>query len=103
MFRGCYAALGVRWYFRATAPIAEVLSSYFKVAFPTEYAQYKKAFDAGVWYTEDPGPWLGRAVVYKLQVEVHQDKSDGGPTAIFNVGGYTGGELYLPDLGLKLQ
>ena len=97
------SALAVRWYFRATAEVAQTLGAYFSVAFPAEYEKYRRAFDAGVWLTEDPGPWLGRAIVYKLQVEHHQDKSDGGPTAIFNIGQYTGGELYLTSLGLKFS
>jgi hypothetical protein len=103
MFRSCHGALGVRYYFQATAEVAEALSAYFAIAFPKEYAKYKEAFDAGVWYLEDSGPWLGRVLVYKLQVKPHVDRSDGGPTAIFNVGQYTGGELYMPDLNLKLQ
>jgi hypothetical protein len=78
-----------------------MLSAYFAVAFPEEHKKYQQAFKAGVWLSEDPGPWLGCAIVYKLQVDPHQDKSDGGPTAIFNVGQYTGGDLYLTSLGLK--
>jgi hypothetical protein len=101
MCRGSHSSLAVKWYFQATAEVAEILNAYFAVAFPDEHAKYRQAFDAGVWLTEDPGPWLGRAIVYKLQVMQHQDKSDGGPTAIFNVGQYTGGNLYLPTLGLK--
>jgi hypothetical protein len=48
---------------------------------------------------EDPGPWLGRVIVYKLQVLMHKDKRDGGPAAIFNVGNYKGGGIVLPQLG----
>jgi hypothetical protein len=86
MVKGSHAAMAVRYYYMATAEVALVLESYFAAAFPTEHAQYKEAFAAGVWLTEDPGPWLGRAIVYKLQVRPHQDRLDGGPTAIFNVG-----------------
>jgi hypothetical protein len=103
MCRGSHSSLAVKWYFQATAEVAEILNAYFAVAFPDEHAKYRQAFDAGVWLTEDPGPWLGRAIVYKMQVGQHQDKSDGGPTAIFNVGQYTGGNLYLPTLGLKFE
>ena len=103
MCKGSYASLAVNYYFRATANIASFLGAYFEVAFPEEYIRYKNAFAAGVWLPEDPGPWLGRAIVYKLQVKPHQDRKDGGPTAIFNVGQYTGGELYFPDLHLKFR
>ena len=80
-----------------------MLDAYFAIAFPEEHAKYREAFAAGVWLREDSGPWLGRAIVYKLQVKPHQDALDGGPTAIFNVGQYKGGELYIPCLGLKFQ
>jgi hypothetical protein len=101
MCRGSHSSLAVKWYFQATAEVAEILSAYFAIAFPQEYQKYRQAFQAGIWHTEDPGPWLGRAIIYKLQVLQHQDRLDGGPTAIFNVGQYTGGNLYLPMLGLK--
>jgi hypothetical protein len=103
MVKSCHAAMAVRYYFLATAKVASFLAAYFAVSFPEDYKRYKEAFDAGVWYMEDPGPWLGRAIVFKLQVLPHQDAQDGGPTAIFNVGQYTGGKLYFPGLGLKFQ
>jgi hypothetical protein len=103
MLRNCHAAVAVKYYLKATAPIGEILGAYFAKAWPDEYERYREAFEAGVWYREDPGPWLGRAIVYKLQVKPHQDRSDGGPTAIFNVGNYSGGHLYFTDLGIKLQ
>ena len=101
MHRTSHSALAVKYYFGATADVAIFLDAYFAVAFPEEHKRYKEAFAAGVWHQEDPGPWLGHAIVYKLQVKPHQDRKDGGPTAIFNVGQYTGGELYFTDLHLK--
>ncbi|KIM35729.1 hypothetical protein M413DRAFT_32286 [Hebeloma cylindrosporum] len=99
----CGSAVEVKRYFIATRPVALHLSKCFEVAFPQYYIQYKAGFKAGVWMTEDPGPWLGRAIVWKLQVKTHMDGLDDGPTAIFNMGDYTGGELYLPDLKVKLE
>lgn len=88
----------------ATKPVAQLLAQYFKLAFPDCYQRYSRAFDAGVWELADPGPWLGRAIVYKMQVGVHVDGLDGqGPTAAFPVGWFEGGEMYLPDLGLKFR
>ncbi|KAJ8508340.1 hypothetical protein ONZ45_g9369 [Pleurotus djamor] len=72
------------------------------VAFPEYYAAYQAAFDAGVWMRADPGPWIGRAIVYKLQVLPHVDGKDNGPTACFPTGSFSGGEAYFPDLGIKL-
>jgi len=49
------------------------------------------------------GPGLGRAIVYKLQVDAHIDGLDDDPTAIFNIGSFKRGKLNLPDLGLILE
>ena len=51
----------------------------------------------------DKGPWLGRAVVWKLQVGLHQDALDEGPAVCFLCGNYEGGQLCLPDLDAKLE
>jgi hypothetical protein len=103
--RTCNGALEVKRYFIATEPLAIYLAEIFKVSFPNYYQKYQHAFSAGNWFGKrlDPGPWLGRAIVYKLQVLTHVDGLDDGPTAVFNFGYYTGGEMYLPDLGLKLE
>ncbi len=103
MLRGCNSGLEARRYFISTRPLAIYLGEMFKVSFPVYYERYRAAFAAGIWFTEDPGPWIGRAIVYKLQVNTHVDGLDDGPTAVFNFGYYTGGEMYIPDLGLKLQ
>ncbi|KAJ7812879.1 hypothetical protein B0H14DRAFT_2855792 [Mycena olivaceomarginata] len=92
-FRGCQAALAVRYYYRATQEVAIYLSCMFEVAF----------MRTGVWEPADPGPWIGRAIVYKLQVSEHVDGLDDGPTASFCVGDFEGGPMYLPDIGMKLS
>ena len=75
-FRGCQAALAVKHYYRATREVAIYLGCMFEVAFPEYHAKYTKAFKAGVWESADPGPWIGRAIVYKLQVSEHVDGLD---------------------------
>ncbi|GLB36943.1 hypothetical protein LshimejAT787_0312300 [Lyophyllum shimeji] len=100
--RNANAAQTVEWYFQATQSMARRLAAMFKVAFPDYYQKYRRAFNAGVWTRSDPGPWLGRAIVWKLDVYMHRDGLDGGPTATFPMGAYQGGEFYLPDLRLKL-
>ncbi|KAJ7814338.1 hypothetical protein B0H14DRAFT_3747792, partial [Mycena olivaceomarginata] len=102
-FRGCQAALAVKHYYRATQEVAIYLSCMFEVAYPEYHAKYTAAFKAGVWETADPGPWIGRAIVYKLQVSEHVDGLDDGPTASFSVGDFDGGAMYLPDIGMKLS
>jgi hypothetical protein len=92
-----------RWYYKASRVLAEILSAMFRTLMPDAYKKYRVAFDAGVWEKEDPGPWLGRAIVYKLPVNMHTDGKDEGPTASFPVGSYTGGEMLVPDLRAKFQ
>jgi hypothetical protein len=101
-FRSGKGITGLAHYYQASIPVASFLSTCFKVAYPDYFSTYSDAFKAGVWIDSDPGPWIGRVIVWKLQVLTHQDGLDDGPTAIFNCGRYRGGELYLPDLGLKL-
>lgn len=74
-----------------------------KAALPEWYALYRKAFDAGAWFQKDPGPFLARAIIYKLQGRLHKDKRDTGPSISFPVGDFTGGEMLVPQLGAKLQ
>ena len=94
----------VKRYFVATEPLAIYLAELFKVSFPDYYEKYQHAFAAGRWFgPRDPGPWIGSTIVYKLQVLTHVDGLDDGPTAVFSFGYYIGGEMYLPDFGLKLE
>lgn len=92
----------VVWYMERTSKLALALKEMFKVAYPEEFKIYEEAFEAGFWEAADPGPWLGRAIVWKLNVLPHRDGLDGGPTAIFCLGHFSGGEAYLTDLKLKL-
>ncbi len=101
-YRSGKGVTALEHYYQATEPVAEFLAACFKASYPDYFETYSEAFKAGVWTTSDPGPWIARAIVWKLQVYTHQDGLDDGPTAIFNCGSYGGGELYLPDLGLKL-
>jgi hypothetical protein len=75
----------------------------FEATFPDLYKEYKAAFEAGVWVQEDPGPFIGRSIIYKLQSKLHRDKNDVGPSASFPVGYFGGGEMLLPQLKTKLR
>ena len=96
-------ALAVETYYLNTQKVALYLAGMFKAAFPDYYHKYSQAFEAGQWTDSDPGPWLGRAVVWKLQVGTHRDGLDEGPAACFPCGKYEGGHLCLPDLNALLQ
>ncbi|KAG1838800.1 hypothetical protein DFJ58DRAFT_668149 [Suillus subalutaceus] len=102
MLRNAQVALAVQWYMKRTSKLALMLGEMFRVAYTDDFEIYQKAFEAGVWEVADPGPWLGRAIVWKLNVLPHRDGLDGGPTAIFCLGHFSGGEAYLTDLKLKL-
>ncbi|KAJ7159111.1 hypothetical protein C8R43DRAFT_860828, partial [Mycena crocata] len=93
-----------RSYFYLTREIALLVAARFKVLFPEEYAKYEKDFSAGRWLStdEDPGPFLGRAIVYKLQSHVHRDGLDCGPSVTIPIGFFKGGAIYFPDLDAKL-
>ncbi|KAF8058964.1 hypothetical protein FPV67DRAFT_1451185 [Lyophyllum atratum] len=97
------ALAGAELYFRNTRVMAGCLAAIFEVVYPTVYKTYKAAFDAGVWVPEDPGPWLGRAIVYKLQVYLHCDTGDNGPAASFPCGYFEGGEMLIPQLRAKFR
>lgn len=88
----------VSWYYRATAPVVRILAAMFRTLLPDVFKRYHDAFEAGIWELDDPGPWLGRAIIYKLQTKLHRDQKDAGPTVGFPVNSYSGGSLQLPDL-----
>lgn len=94
--------LAVNGYYLATQVTAQEISDRFEALFPEVFAKYMKAFEAGVVNLFDLGPFIGRAIVWEMQVQVHQDGLDEGPGAIFPCGYYSGGYLYIPDLMLKL-
>ena len=73
-------------------------------AFPEE-ANLRSMMEAGRFQPEDVGAWFGRAIVHKLQAELHQDGLDKPriPAAIFSSGYYSEGQRYQPDLGLKFR
>ena len=75
----------------------------FEAAFPELYVEYWEAFDAEVWLEEDPGPFLARAIVYKLQRNLHKDNQDISPSACFSVGNFDGGEMLFSQLKTKFQ
>jgi hypothetical protein len=92
---------GIMCYYRATWVVSEILRRMFKRCFPEEYVDMEKAFLAGQWVPMNPGPWLGRAVVYKLQGLGHFDDKDKSPTASFPCGSFQGGDMVVPQLGAR--
>jgi hypothetical protein len=95
------SAMSTSAYFHLTAPVASYLAVLFKAFMPEQYEEYRAAFEAGKWIPGDPGPWLGRSIIYKLQGLVHTDTNDLGPSACFPVGFFDGGVMLVPQLGSK--
>lgn len=83
-------------YYTMTAPVACTLSIMFETVFPDIYAKYREAFEASIWFSEDPGPFLGCAIIYKLQGCLHKDCQDVGPSVWFLAGSFPGGEMLFP-------
>jgi hypothetical protein len=71
--------------------------------FPEWQKLYREAFNAGVMFEEDAGPFYGRAIIYKLQGKLHVDSRDAGPSVSFGTGYYTGGQMIIPQLKAKLR
>ena len=90
-------------YFALIEAVARTVALTFRAVLPVWYDMYRKAFDASIWFADDPGPFLGRTIVYKLQGRLHKDKHDVGPLVLFPVGQFTGDEMIFPQLKTKLQ
>lgn len=102
MVQTASGAMAVDRYFASTREITIYLAEVFKILWPQYYTQYEAAFKAGAWIQTDPGPFIGRAVIYKLQSSLHLDKNDAGPTVTFPIGQFDGGYMDLPQLMVRL-
>ena len=82
--------------------VDDLLTAMFKAALPDLCREHIEIFKAGRWYQEINSSWLGTAIVYKLQTDIHFDESDGKlPTVIFCLGQFDKGFLEMPDIGLR--
>ncbi|KAF9486607.1 hypothetical protein BDN71DRAFT_1358125, partial [Pleurotus eryngii] len=91
-------------YYIATLLLSLHLGVSFEVYLPVEAAYYQKAFKAGTAFPyDDFGPFLGRALLWKMQLELHADKKDVGPSISFPTGRFSKGHLIIPELGAKLR
>ena len=98
---GCYQCLLPK-HSHCQKKAGQHVGNMFEATFPLSYGEYKKAFEAGVFVEKDPGPWLGRAIVYKLDGSLHRDKKDFGPAACIPCG-FSGGQMLVPELKVKFM
>lgn len=78
------------------------LDEIMKHEFPIQYPAFSKAHQAGRWTQVDPGPHLGRVIVWKLLSEPHMDDADSLPTIIYVLSGhFVGAYLDMLDLSTR--
>ncbi|KZS89565.1 hypothetical protein SISNIDRAFT_397745, partial [Sistotremastrum niveocremeum HHB9708] len=103
----------MEWYMKRTGSLHKYLNALAEASFPDEWKRNRKAYEAGQWTRSDTrqGGFLARAIVWKLQVDVHRDSQDepGGICICFNGGSYMSAEkrgrtgIVFPDLGLIFE
>lgn len=105
-------AAAVRMFIKNTSILHEVLGMMLKESLPEEWEVMHPVYKAGRWVREDTdnGFALGRAVIWKLQVDIHRDPQDGlgNICVVFNCGRYDKITKYdagmaFPDLGLIFE
>ncbi|KAL0061138.1 hypothetical protein AAF712_012058 [Marasmius tenuissimus] len=94
-----------RHYYEGNATLEQCIESVIRVFFPEEHALMSKVREAGraISTEEGGGCYLGRALVFKLQLFNHVDKRDFGISTSFSAGRFTGGYLLIPQLKAKFR
>ncbi|KAF7311359.1 CxC2 domain-containing protein [Mycena kentingensis (nom. inval.)] len=95
-------AAAVKKYFAATDFISQYADVILEALLPKMHSRYEKAFLAGRFIDEDSGPFLARAVLTKVQVNIHRDQGD-GPTLTTPNGYFKGGAMKFPDLDISFS
>lgn len=83
-----------------TSSTTLIASAICQAFFPATHKAALRHFKAGKYFEADTGPWLGRALGYKVPTTTHPDEGDSGTTFITSVGCYSGGCLEFLDLEL---
>ena len=85
----------------------DLIARYIRAFFPTMFRRLKTVSDRGHWVTTnydqkgyEAGLFLNRITLYKATAEMHTDHRDGFCVTCCG-GNFSGGELVLPDVGLK--
>lgn len=78
--------LSLEWYIAQSQPITGILAGYLNVFWPEVYHEFKKRFAAGRTIDSDTGPWIARALLYKMWLFMHYDQYDKDVRASFACG-----------------
>ncbi|KAF8067031.1 hypothetical protein FPV67DRAFT_1670489 [Lyophyllum atratum] len=101
---GSARAQATRQYLIATERQAGYLSQLVHKFAPTEWEALMAAKRKGAWYTDGKqNCFMGLATIWKLQVEAHLDRRDYELAVITCGGEFYGGDLYLPNLGVRIR
>ncbi|KAJ7227036.1 hypothetical protein GGX14DRAFT_310934, partial [Mycena pura] len=90
-------------YFRRTDSFDQLVGLCCKVFYPVAHREHREAFEAGKREDLDPGPFLGRVIVWGLPVGIHRDGLDKLPTLTTDNGFFSGGDMPLPDFRCKFR
>jgi hypothetical protein len=78
MASGSATVIAAGSYYPLSESVTQTVALAFKAVFPDLYNLYQDAFKVGVWFADDPGPFLSHTIVYKLQGQLHKDCHDVG-------------------------
>ncbi|KAF9020256.1 hypothetical protein BDZ89DRAFT_1138765 [Hymenopellis radicata] len=84
-----------------TQVVTSIASALYQEFWKKEYTGALKTFKAGRFFSEDRGPWLGRALGYKVPTTTHPDEGDTGPTFLTCAGSFNGGHLQFHELRIQ--
>jgi hypothetical protein len=89
---------------KETTYLNTLMKSMFKTEWPESFERFDHAFKSARLNKLNPGPWHGKAVVWKSDSHVHADTKDSEecPTSCVPIGQYTRGEMELFDMKTKI-
>ncbi|KAJ3804585.1 hypothetical protein F5876DRAFT_82921 [Lentinula aff. lateritia] len=97
---GTQGPMAIQHWYKVTLESGNLLSSVFKQEWPDKWEEAMKYFKAGKWQAANPGPWVGKAIVYKLTSSIRPDKEDAEEYHIVTVpvGHFVGGHILFLDI-----
>ncbi|KAK7018053.1 hypothetical protein VNI00_018426 [Paramarasmius palmivorus] len=97
------ASTSVAHYYQANDLLERHISTIIEVFFPHDHAVLAPAREAARVMNTSGGCYNARAIVFKLPLLLHCDDGDTTVSVSFASGRFTGGYLYIPQLGLAFE